>query len=168
MISLSAYDLHFFKKNYKLGPEIGRGGFGVVYSGFRNSDRKTVAIKYVARRNVTEWAMLKNKEVPLEIALLEQCRECPGVIRLMDWYERQDGYLLVMERPSPYCDLVSRISFMLSRITIITTMVLPFRNWLRENINLWKMWDIFQFFSEFFEERLFPQVFFLLIHLFLQ
>uniref|UniRef100_A0A915EDI5 Serine/threonine-protein kinase 1 n=1 Tax=Ditylenchus dipsaci TaxID=166011 RepID=A0A915EDI5_9BILA len=104
------YDPYFFKRTYKLGPEIGRGGFGVVYSGFRIEDRQTVAIKYVARRNVTEWAMLKNKEVPLEIALLEQCRGCPGVIKLMDWYERPDGFLIVMERPSPYCDLFDYIS----------------------------------------------------------
>ncbi|KAI1702406.1 protein kinase domain-containing protein [Ditylenchus destructor] len=105
-----AYDPYYFKKTYKLGPEIGRGGFGVVYSGFRISDRQTVAIKYVARRNVTEWANLKGKDVPLEIALLEQCRECPGVIKLMDWYERPDGFLIVMERPSPYCDLFDYIS----------------------------------------------------------
>lgn len=108
--SSSAYDPIFFKRNYKLGPEIGRGGFGVVYSGFRTHDREPVAIKYVARRNVTDWSQLRGKEVPLEIALLEQCREVQGVIRLLDWFERPDGFLIVMERPSPYCDLFDYIS----------------------------------------------------------
>lgn len=59
----SAYDPYHFKRNYKLGPEIGRGGFGVVYSGFRVADREPVAIKYVARRNVTDWAHLRSREV---------------------------------------------------------------------------------------------------------
>jgi proto-oncogene serine/threonine-protein kinase Pim-3 len=107
---LPPYDAYFFKRTYKLGPELGRGGFGVVYSGWRLSDRLTVAIKYVARRNVMEWTMLNNKKVPLEIALLERCRDCPGVIRMLGWYERPDGYLIVMERPSPYCDLFDFIS----------------------------------------------------------
>jgi proto-oncogene serine/threonine-protein kinase Pim-3 len=82
----------------------------VVYSGFRLPDNKSVAIKYVARRNVTEWAQLAGRDVPLEIALLERCRDCTGVIHLMDWYERADGFLIVMERPSPYCDLFDFIS----------------------------------------------------------
>ncbi|KAL3117902.1 hypothetical protein niasHT_005145 [Heterodera trifolii] len=104
------YDLHFFERNYKLGPELGRGGFGVVYSGFRVADREPVAIKYVARRNVTDWAQLHGKDVPLEIALLEKCSACPGVILLLDWFERYDGFLIVMERPSPYCDLFDFIT----------------------------------------------------------
>ena len=46
----------------------------------------------------------------MEIALLERCQDCPGVIHLLDWYERPDGFLIVMERPSPYCDLFDYIS----------------------------------------------------------
>ncbi|KAH7711547.1 CAMK/PIM protein kinase [Aphelenchoides avenae] len=84
--------------------------FGVVYSGFRLLDRYSVAIKYVARRNVTEWAPVDGRDVPLEIALLDRCRSCPGVIQMLDWYERPDGYLIVMERPSPYADLFDYIS----------------------------------------------------------
>lgn len=48
--------------------------------------------------------------MPLEIALLYKCRDCPGVIKLLDYYERNDGYLIVMERPSPFCDLFDYIS----------------------------------------------------------
>jgi proto-oncogene serine/threonine-protein kinase Pim-3 len=105
-----AYDPYFFKRTYKVGAEIGRGGFGIVYSGFRIADHLTVAIKFVAVHNVTDWSMLNNRKVPLEIALLSRCKDCPGVIRLLDYYERHDGYLIVMERPSPYCDLFDYIS----------------------------------------------------------
>ena len=48
--------------------------------------------------------------VPLEIELLAHCRAVPGVIRMFDWYERSDGYLIVMEQPSPCKDLFDFIS----------------------------------------------------------
>lgn len=44
-----------FKRHYRLGNECGRGGFGTVYSAFAG-DGTCVAVKYIARRNVTEWA----------------------------------------------------------------------------------------------------------------
>lgn len=93
-----------------MGPEIGRGGFGVVYAGYRIQDRLEVAIKYVARRNITEWSTLDGRNVPLEIDLLEKCKNLTGVIKIIDWYERQDGYFVVMEKPSPFCDLFDFIS----------------------------------------------------------
>ncbi len=52
---IAAYDISHFKRLYKLGPELGRGGFGCVYTGFRLKDGVAVAIKFVARHNVTDW-----------------------------------------------------------------------------------------------------------------
>lgn len=48
--------------------------------------------------------------MPLEICLLTHCREVLGVIELLDWFERSDGFLMVMERPSPCTDLFDYIS----------------------------------------------------------
>lgn len=95
---------------YRVGPEIGRGGFGVVYAGYRVNDKKPVAIKYVGRKASCEWTLADGRRVPLEIALLETCRDCPGVIQILDWFERSDGYFIVMERPTPFCDLFDFIS----------------------------------------------------------
>jgi serine/threonine protein kinase len=105
-----AYDISTFKKMYKLGPELGRGGFGTVYTGFRVKDGLAVAVKFVAKSNVTDWGVLNGKHVPLEICLLHHCREVLGVIQLLDWFERSDGFLIVMERPSPCTDLFDYIS----------------------------------------------------------
>ncbi|TMS39354.1 hypothetical protein L596_005892 [Steinernema carpocapsae] len=104
-----AYDFSNFKKNYKLGPEVGRGGFGTVYSGFR-SDGTPVAVKFVGRNNVTEFAQLDERPVPLEIVLLSKCTPIEGVVSMLDWFERNDGYVIVMERPSPCTDLFDYIS----------------------------------------------------------
>lgn len=46
---------------YKLGPELGRGGFGTVYSGFRVKDGVTVAIKFVSRENVAAWGTVRKR-----------------------------------------------------------------------------------------------------------
>jgi len=105
-----ARDAYHFKRKYRVGPEIGRGGFGVVNAGCRLSDGAPVAIKFVMRSNVTGWAMIEEHKVPLEIALLHHCRDVPGVVDMLDWFERQDGYIIVMERPKPTCDLFDYIS----------------------------------------------------------
>uniref|UniRef100_A0A915IMT1 Serine/threonine-protein kinase 1 n=1 Tax=Romanomermis culicivorax TaxID=13658 RepID=A0A915IMT1_ROMCU len=99
-----------FKKLYKIGPELGRGGFGTVYSGFRTKDGLTVAIKFISRDNIASWHTLNGKDVPLEICLLENVRNVIGAIKMLDWFERSDGYLIVMERPSPSVDLFDYIS----------------------------------------------------------
>lgn len=59
---ISASDAQF-RRTYKLGPELGRGGFGTVYSGFRLRDALAVAIKFVARENVSEWSIVSTSVI---------------------------------------------------------------------------------------------------------
>uniref|UniRef100_A0A914YE07 Serine/threonine-protein kinase 1 n=1 Tax=Panagrolaimus superbus TaxID=310955 RepID=A0A914YE07_9BILA len=62
------------------------------------------------RSNVSAWAIVEEHKVPLEIALLYHCRAIKGVVSMLDWFERPDGYIIVMERPKPACDLFDFIS----------------------------------------------------------
>merc|ERR1719422_116646 len=99
-----------FERAYRVGEVLGKGGFGTVYAGIRVRDGRHVAIKHVARAKVTDWDMLQGRRVPLELKLLSQVQSISGVIRLLDFYERHDSFIYVMEKPSPCKDLFDFIT----------------------------------------------------------
>merc|ERR1711892_134228 len=79
---------------YAVKEEIGRGGFGVVYAAERKSDGLEVAVKEVSKDTNT----LTNNNVPLEVALMQQANDVPGVIKLLDYFDATDCFYIVMER----------------------------------------------------------------------
>jgi len=48
--------------------------------------------------------------VPLEISLLRKVDHISGVIKLIDWYERIDSFIIIMERPESVKDLFDFIT----------------------------------------------------------
>ncbi|KAI6176880.1 Serine/threonine-protein kinase pim-2 [Aphelenchoides bicaudatus] len=94
-----------FKKQYVFEEIIGTGGFGVVYAGFKLSNYQPVAIKFIERRQIIEWAKLDDERVPMEICMLKRCERVSGVIDLLEWFTVPDGFLIVMERPMVSIDL---------------------------------------------------------------
>merc|ERR1712130_547092 len=99
-----------FEKAYRVGNLIGRGGFGSVYAGVRLKDNKIVAIKHVARDTIRLWCSAHGKSVPKEICLMRHAHGTPNVIKLLDFYERPDSFILILSRPSNYKDLFDHIS----------------------------------------------------------
>ena len=99
-----------FERAYRVGEVLGKGGFGTVYAGRRTRDGAHVAIKHVARNKVTEWSTYGGKKVPMELKLLLAVQSVEGVIKLMDFYERSDSFIFVLERPEKTKDLFDVIT----------------------------------------------------------
>ena len=95
---------------YTLGAVLGKGGFGTVYAGVRNKDNHPVAIKMVSKNRVIAMERVHGETVPLEVALMRQVANVPGVIKLIDYYELPECYFLVMERIQNCKDLFDYIS----------------------------------------------------------
>merc|ERR1712130_713777 len=84
-----------FHAKYTVKEQLGKGGFGVVYSAVRRSDGLEVAVKEVSK---DEKEMLGSDNMHLEVALMQQLQEGPGEIKLLDYFEMNHCYFIVMER----------------------------------------------------------------------
>merc|ERR1712038_1316792 len=91
-LELGKKDLH---SKYTVKEQLGKGGFGVVYSAVRRSDGLEVAVKEVSK---DEKVILGSDNIPLEVALMQQVQDVPGVIKLLDYFEMNHCYFIVMER----------------------------------------------------------------------
>jgi len=89
-------DILDFQSQYKLKGVLGKGGFGTVHSGVRKADGLPVAVKEVPKDRVLEFSA--DDRVPLEVALMQQVSDVPGVIRLVDYFDMNQSYYIVMER----------------------------------------------------------------------
>jgi len=81
-----------------------------VYGGVRSSDGALVAIKHVPRKKILAWDIVNGLKVPQELKLLLDCQNVEGVVKLIDFYERDDSFIFVMERPKNYMDLFDFIT----------------------------------------------------------
>ncbi|XP_033930095.1 LOW QUALITY PROTEIN: serine/threonine-protein kinase pim-1-like [Melopsittacus undulatus] len=110
-VSRVGHDKETFERLYRMGPLLGRGGFGSVYSGVRLGDNTPVAIKQVARERISSWGQRRSgTRIPMEIAMMRKVRsDCSTIIQLLHWFELPDSFLLVLERPEPSQDLFELI-----------------------------------------------------------
>lgn len=57
-----------------------------------------------------EWGTINGHQVPLEICLLKKVSACAGVIKMFEWYEMKNYFVIVMEKPEHVQDLFDFIT----------------------------------------------------------
>ena len=124
-----------FYAQYSIGAEIGKGGFGVIFGGYRKADAKPVAIKIIRKSKVTQWyyfngsnskqpsnysnqlneanpqpSVIVTSRIPLEIALMIRVRNVENCIRILDYLELKNCFIIIMERDEMCQDLFDFIT----------------------------------------------------------
>lgn len=115
-----------FYSDYSVGHELGRGGFGTIFAAVRQADGLPVAVKVIKKSKVTQWygvsddeeadtdcdetSVLVTTRIPLEIALMIKVRHSPHCIRILDYLEQKNCFIIVMERLENGKDLFDLIT----------------------------------------------------------
>ncbi|XP_041638541.1 serine/threonine-protein kinase pim-1-like [Cheilinus undulatus] len=108
-----------FDSKYKVLHPLGKGGYGMIYTGLRISDKLPVAIKYIDAKKVKRQEVICNGtsyNIILEVAFMLKATGLKGevgqsaAVSLLDWYSLDDRLILVMERPTPCLDLQQHLN----------------------------------------------------------
>jgi len=93
---------------YDIGSVIGKGGYGTIYTGVRKYDDKKVILKHVSK---TRAILTRDKNVPLEVSILETLKLHDNIPEILDYFEKTDSFVIVMNDHGRKCmDLFDYIS----------------------------------------------------------
>ena len=94
-----------FVRWYKLGDELGAGGYGFVMTAVHRLELREVAVKFIIKAKVPEHAWMKDKSarrVPTE-ALLLGLLEHPNIVKCVDLFEDELYFYLVSSHIITLC-----------------------------------------------------------------
>ena len=66
--------------------------------------------RHVSRARVIAWDTWRGYKVPQELRLLMEVQHVAGVVKMIDFYEREDSFIYVMEKPPNYLDMFDYIT----------------------------------------------------------
>ncbi|XDV18721.1 hypothetical protein PO909_024359 [Leuciscus waleckii] len=95
---------------YAIGRKLGKGRFGDVYEGTRLADGQKVVVKFIQKTESTECISIPDhpKPLPKEVALtILASKKGPAmdIIKLLDWQDQQDFFVMVLEYVSDCMDM---------------------------------------------------------------
>ncbi|KAM4568122.1 serine/threonine-protein kinase pim-2-like [Fundulus diaphanus] len=107
-----------FREQYMELHQLGEGGFGSVFAGYRVEDSLPVAIKHIPKDKVILKHKDENgrqlaKEVAIMLKLSAVATSSGGqspIVSLLDWYDLDQELIIVMQRPMPSDNLFDYIS----------------------------------------------------------
>ena len=67
-------------------------------------------VRHVSRARVIAWDTWRGYKVPQELRLLMEVQHVAGVVKMIDFYEREDSFIYVMEKPPNYLDMFDYIT----------------------------------------------------------
>ncbi|XP_048362138.1 PAS domain-containing serine/threonine-protein kinase isoform X2 [Sphaerodactylus townsendi] len=100
-----------YGKKYDTIGLIGRGAFGFVWTARCKKDHKEVVVKFIWKEKVLDNVWVDDPElgrVTQEIAILVKLQH-PSIIKVLDVFENQQFFQLVMEKHGPGLDLFTFI-----------------------------------------------------------
>lgn len=100
-----------YAKNYSTLNLIGKGSFGFVWSARGKKDQQEVVVKFIWKERVLEDCWVDDPDlgrVTQEIAILQKLQH-PGIIKVLDVFENECFFQLVMEKHGSGLDLFAFI-----------------------------------------------------------
>ena len=71
-----------FERAYKMGPLLGKGGFGTVFAGERTKDSLPVAVKVIKKAKITQWCKVGWN---LKLRITEICNFRLGIVAIFTY-----------------------------------------------------------------------------------
>ncbi|CAH2102855.1 unnamed protein product [Euphydryas editha] len=96
-----------YNKNYATLKQIGKGAYGCVKMAYRRADRLLCVAKFILKEKVGAafWSDAPDgRRVPLELSLLLMLNH-PNIVRVIDWFENDKYFQMVMEKHGAGMDL---------------------------------------------------------------
>ncbi|KAF4116720.1 hypothetical protein G5714_004209 [Onychostoma macrolepis] len=106
---------HIFWR-YEFGHKLSKGGYSCVHAGTRHKDGLKVAVKITDKTANMLYIRVPGhpRRLPLEIGLTLMANKGPSVpqiIKLLDWQDNPDQYIMILERRMPCVIHAANICF---------------------------------------------------------
>ncbi len=98
-----------------MGAHIRNGGFSEIYEGETLTQTthnnlllppaSPVIIKLIPKHKTKNWLMVHSKKYPAEILLHKMCNAVKGVVRMLEFYEQEHEWIIIMPKLSNAVDL---------------------------------------------------------------